>query len=149
MRIEGTLQDIAEWLEVKLDAVRTTGDEFVIVECGPYYTQLLCNRDVIYGEMVSNTYLGSAPGGVALSPDDEARLVDLGWNRPDSPCHSLCEREHSNFHRLWSCETPTADVVHDMLLPLISVGIHQEGERFAIIWDLRANEASTGLPTRH
>jgi hypothetical protein len=148
MRYEGTLREVVDRLEDKLVAVRRSCDEFVIVEAGSYYTQVLCNVDAIYGEMVSNAYLRDTAGPL-LTAADEARLVAFGWNAPGTPCHALCECEHQNFNRVWSPATPTADIVHDLLLPLIAVGTRHEGERLAIIWDERSYEPSVGLPTAH
>jgi hypothetical protein len=149
MRIEGTLKEIANHLEAKLEVLRTSGDEYVIIETGSHYTQLLCNVDMIYGEMVSNVYLATMPDGAVLTAAEEDRLVRLGWDLPGTACHSLCESAHDNFHRTWPADMPTCDVVRDMLLPLLTVGAHGEGDRFALIWDRRQTKPSTGLPTSH
>ncbi len=53
MRLVGSFNDVAVELVRAVERNRLTCKELLAVEAGPYYAQLLFNRDVIFGEVVS------------------------------------------------------------------------------------------------
>ena len=107
----GGLNEVAGELLRAVQRNRQTCEELIAVESGAYYAQLL-NRNVIFGEVVSNTYLA---GPELLTPAQEDRLKGLGWTAPNERCHSSCERSHPNFHRTWPQSTDSDRIVRDLL----------------------------------
>jgi hypothetical protein len=147
-RWEGTPQQVARQLLGAVEANRVSCEEFVIVEAGVYFVQMLFNRDAIFGEVVSNTYL---TGDDQLVAAQEGRLLELGWLPPDVPCHWQCRRPHPNFHLLWSQEALSEDIVSDLLTALMVVTSRkgEGGPRFALIRGPRGLPPSSSLPTNH
>jgi hypothetical protein len=135
-------------LQLVVDAVRGPCDECLIIETSPFYVQCLFNRDQIFGEVVSNTYL---KGGDRLLPAQELRLLELGWLPPHEPCHSQCRRPHPNFSRVWSQEVPSDTIVHDLLegLMIVAARAGEGGPPFAIVRAPRRSKVSTTSPTSH
>jgi len=146
MDVEGSAAEIARWLTQAIEITRADCSKCWIVETGPYYAQLLFNRDTIYGEVMSNAFLFGVDRLVA---DQELRLVDLGWTCPDEPCHSQCPRPHPNFHRQWSQDVPTSVVVHDVLMALMTVLGRAEGDRMVLKSTPRQGPVSTRQPANH
>jgi hypothetical protein len=146
MKIAGSLNVIAEELLKAVEDNQVTCGELLALEAGPYYAQLLFNRDVIFGEVVSNTYL---TGSELLTTAQEGYLLDLGWMAPNARCHSSCERSHPNFHRTWSQGAPSERIVRDLVAAIVSVFMRGEGELLAFIRELRLRLPSHGLPCNH
>jgi len=146
MKIAGSLNVIAEELLKAVEDNQVTCGELLALEAGPYYAQLLFNRDVIFGEVVSNTYL---TGSELLTTAQEGYLLDLGWMAPNARCHSSCERSHPNFHRTWSQGAPSERIVRDLVAAIVSVFMRGEGELLAFIRELRFRLPSHGLPCNH
>ena len=146
MRLIGSLNEVAvELLEV-VEHNRLSCDELVALESGPYYAQLLFNRDVIFGEVVSNAYL---VGSELLTTAQEDRLVNLGWTTPNARCHSSCERAHPNFHRTWTQCAAGERIVRDLVVAIALVALRNEGELLTMIRGRRGRDPSSGLPCAH
>ena len=146
MSFVGSLDAIAKQLHDASDRSRVSCDDFLAIERGRYYAQLLFNRDAVFGEVVSNTFLS---GPDRLTTVQEHRLRTLGWTPPGVPCHSRCERAHPNFHRVWLDATPTGDIVRDLLLAFLNITRPAEGELLTLVGGFRIGTASTGLPCNH
>jgi len=146
MKTVGSADKVAGILLRAVEANRVTCDAILILESGPYYAQLLCNHGVAFGEVVSNTFL---IGSKQLVTSQVDRLVDLGWSSPSTPCHSSCERSHPNFHRTWLEGEPSERVVRDLLVAMMVVSTHHEGEQLTLIRFSRRGHPSTGLPSSH
>lgn len=146
MRSVRSLNEIAVELATAVEHNRDTCEELLAVESGPYYVQLLFNRDVVFGEVVSNAYLSASE---QLTTAHEDRLLCLGWTSPNSRCHSSCERPHPNFHRTWPQPTPTGWIVRDLMLAIVSVVLRAEGDCLRLVRGRRPLLPSTGLPCRH
>ena len=142
----GGLKEVAEELKRAVQRNRQTCEELVVVESGAYYAQLLFNRDVTFGEGVSNTYLS---GPELLTATQEDRLLSLGWTAPNERCHSSCERSHPNFHRTWPQSTASDRIVRDLLEAVAFVVVRHEGESVALVRGPRGLPPSTGLPCAH
>ena len=97
---------------------------------GPRYAQLLFNRDVTFGEVVSNIYLS---GSDLLTTAQEDRLLGLGWMPPRTRCSSLCERSHTNFHRTWPQGVPDERIVRDLMVAVAFVVVRGEGEPLKLV----------------
>ena len=145
---ESTHQHIARELLGAVEANRVSCTRYVIIETGVHFVQMLFNWDAIYGEVVSNTYL---TGDDRLVPAQEARLLNLGWLPPDMLCHSQCCLAHPNFHRVWSQQTASQDIVTDLLtgLMVVASGTGEGIPPFRMISGPRARQPSSGLPTHH
>jgi hypothetical protein len=146
VKLEGSIDEIAEAFRRKLDAVRITCDQYLIIDLGTYYVQLMPNRDTVYGEAVSNAFL---EGPDRLTANEERQLVELGWSPPDEPCHSTCTSPHPNHHRLWSQEASSDTIVADMFTTLITVYMRGEGQRFVLSSETRKTPISSGPPSSH
>jgi hypothetical protein len=139
-------QDIGTEIIQAIAEARDGCQQFVIIGTGPYYVQVLPNRDYLYGEAVSNAYL---TGRDRLSNGQVRRMVGLGWNRPGEQCHSECRRKHPNFHRIWPQAVPGDVIVRELLTALVVVYMRGEGDQVTVTRRLRGHIASTGLPTAH
>lgn len=146
MKTVGGADKVAGILLRAVEANRVTCDEILILESGPYYAQLLFNHGVIFGEVVSNTFL---IGSERLVTSQVDRLLGLGWSSPSTPCHSSCERSHPNFHRTWLEGEPSERVVRDLLVAMMVVSMQNEGEQLTFIRCSRRGHPSTGLPSSH
>jgi len=146
MRSVGSLNEVAVELSKAVKRNRLTCDELLAVESGAYYAQLLFNRDVTFGEVVSNTYL---TGSELLTTAQESYLLDLGWMAPNARCHSSCERSHPNFHRTWPQGAPSEWIVRDLVAAIVSVFMRGEGELLTFIRRPRHRLPSTGWPCKH
>ncbi len=146
MSLVGALDEIAKELHIASDRSRVDCDDFLAIEHGRHYAQMLFNRDAAFGEVVSNTFLS---GPDRLTAVQERRLQASGWTPPGVPCHSRCERPHPNFHRIWLATTPTTDIVRDLLLALLTTTRLAEGERLTLVGGFRTEAASTGMPCNH
>ena len=144
-RVDG-LDAVARDLCAAVDRSRVRCDDFLVVERESYYAQLLCDRDAVYGEVVSNTYLS---GAESLTAAQEHRLTRMGWTPPEVPCHSRCPRPHPNFHRIWLGQEPTEQIVRDLLLGFLLVSDADEGGRVSLVGGPRSGHPSTGLPCHH
>ncbi len=142
----GSLNEVAEELLRAVRRNRQTYEELVVVESGAYYAQLLFNRDVIFGEVVSNTYLS---GPELLTATQEDRLLSLGWTAPSERCHSSCERSHPNFHRTWPQRATSERVVRDLMEAVAFVVVRNEGESITLVRGPRRLPPSSGLPCAH
>jgi hypothetical protein len=142
----GCERDVGQELADAIDEARHTCHMVVIVNCGPHYVQILCNRDFIYGEAVSNAYLS---GLERLTNRQERRLITLGWHGPEERCHPDCPRPHPNFHRLWTQAVPTGTIVRYLLTALVAVYLSSEGDHLTVSKGSRTHAPSRGLPTAH
>jgi len=142
----GSLNEVAAELLRVVECNRLDCDELVAVESGAYYAQLLFNRDVIFGEVVSNTYLS---GSELLAPAQEERLLSLGWMAPNERCHSSCERSHPNFHRTWPQGAASERIVRDLMVAVAFVIVRNEGESLTLVRGPRRLSPSSGLPCAH
>ena len=146
MKTLGSVEKIARVLLRAVEVNRVTCEEVLLLESGPYYAQLLFNHGVIFGEVVSNTFL---VGSERLVTSQVDRLLDLGWSSPSTPCHSLCERSHPNFHRAWLEGESSERVVRDLIVAMMVVSMQNEGEQLTFIRCSRRGHPSTGLPSSH
>jgi hypothetical protein len=146
MWVVGSLNEIAVELLKAVERNRIACEEMLAVESGPRYTQLLFNRDVTFGEVVSNTYLS---GSDLLTTAQEDRLLGLGWMAPNSRCHSSCERSHPNFHRTWPQGVPNERIVRDLMVAVAFVVVRGEGEPLKLVRGPRRRLPSAGLPCNH
>jgi hypothetical protein len=146
MKAKGELEDTVQLLSLAVGWGRLTCAVALIVEVGPYYAQLLFNRDVVYGEVVSNEFLS---GFDLLTARQEHRLMDLGWHIPGVPCHSACERPHPNFHRLWTREASTDEIVRDVLVAVVTTFMRGESDRLTLASVQRMTPITTSQPTNH
>ena len=146
MKTVGSPDKIAGILLRAVEANRVTCDEILLLESGPHYAQVLFNHGVAFGEVVSNMFL---IGSEQLVTSQVDRLLDLGWSSPSTPCHSSCERSHPNFHRTWLEGEPSERVVRDLLVAMMVVSMHHEGEQLTLIRYSRRGHPSTGLPSSH
>jgi hypothetical protein len=146
MKLVGSLNEVAVELLKAVERNRLTCEELLAVESGSFYAQLLFNRDVTFGEVVSNTYLS---GSELLTTPQEDRLVGLGWMAPKSRCHSSCERSHPNFHRTWPQSAPTERIVRDLMVAVAFIVVRGEGEPLTFLRGPRRQLPSTGRPCRH
>ena len=146
MKTVGSVNKIAEDLLRAVESNRVTCEEVLLIESGPYYAQLLFNLGVVFGEVVSNTYLTESERLAASQMD---RLLDFGWSAPNTPCHSSCERPHPNFHRTWASGVPSERVVRDLVLAMVSVSMQFEGGQLTFIRESRHGHPSAGLPCSH
>ena len=142
----GGLKEVAEELKRAVQRNRQTCEELVVVESGAYYAQLLFNHGAVYGEVISNTFLA---GPEQLAAPQVDRLASLGWSPPGIPCHSACERPHPNFHRTWPDGTPSERIVRDLMVAMMVVAMHAEGEQLTLVETPRRGHPSTGLPSSH
>jgi len=142
----GSLIELAEELLRAVQRNRQTCEELVAVESGAYYAQFLFNRDVIFGEVVSNTYLS---GSEMLTAAQEDRLLGFGWTAPNERCHSSCERSHPNFHRMWPQSAASERIVRDLFEAVAFVIVRNEGESLTLIRGQRRLSPSSGLPCAH
>ena len=142
----GSLNGIAVELVKAVERNRLTCEELLAVESRVRYAQLLFNRDVIFGEVVSNTYLWGAD---LLAPAQQDRLLNLGWAPPNTRCHSSCERSHPNFHRTWPQGAPTERIVRDLMVAVAFVVVQGEGELLTLVRGRRRLHPSSGLPCKH
>jgi hypothetical protein len=116
---------IEERLVDEIDRARIHNERFVILESLPYYAQMIPNIRMIYGEVISNNYLG---GMHRLSPEQESRLMDLGWSPPDTRCHPDCESDHHpNYSMTWPSTTLSTHIAREILRGL-TVAMAKDGE---------------------
>ncbi len=108
-----------------VDELRVDCTQWLIIEVGGCYVQLLFNHDCIFSEAVSNGYLVEAR---RLSPSQERRLYALGWDLLDDPCHPSCDSDHPNFQRIWPVEATSEAIVDAILRTLTAVYMRGEGE---------------------
>jgi len=146
MKTVGSADTIARELLTAVEADRVTRDQLLLLESDPYYAQLLFNHGAVYGEVISNTFLA---GQEQLAAPQVDRLASLGWSPPGIPCHSACERPHPNFHRTWPDGTPSERIVRDLMVAMMVVAMHAEGEQLTLVETPRRGHPSTGLPNSH
>ena len=112
-------------LKIAVGWARLTGAVALIIEFGPYYAQMSFTGDLVYAEVISHPQLrGLDP----LSLRQKLQLADLGWQIPELACRPACDRRHPNFHRLWTWDVPTEDIVSDVLSTLLEVHLRSEEE---------------------
>lgn len=142
------------WIDDLTDALAAlyrSDRGFVVVHLAgtPYYVQLLRDEDgraVPRGfvEAVSNEYLAASD---ALTPDQEAALEGLGWQRPGSGCDPVedCGMEHLNWFRFIDIEPTGAGQRAFLGLVLTTLGVFgmAEGDGVALELSCSSGPAET------
>ncbi|MHB8438975.1 MAG: TY-Chap domain-containing protein [Acidimicrobiales bacterium] len=146
MTVNRTGYGVERELTETIERTRKTCDEYSIVVVGPYYVQILCNRDVIYAEAVGNTYL---TGRARLTRAQETALTALGWASPDVPCHPECPRPHPNFHRAWPQTVASRAMARELLTTIVAIYMRGEGDGVTFLGGPRQHPASTGPVPAH
>lgn len=86
-----------------LAAARADGSANVIVSCGAFAIELSFDDGRVLAQTARDA---SRSGDDALSLEDEAVLLILGWRRDDA---------RSPFEREWHPNTPTHDIAEDVM----------------------------------
>jgi hypothetical protein len=140
---------IEDRLVEEIERARIYNDRYVLVESLPYYAQMIPNDRTIYGEVVSNNYLA---GTHRLSPEQESRLMDLGWSPPGTRCHPDCRSDHHpNYSTTWPSTTLSKHIALEMLRGL-TVAMAKAGEGAApmlVRSDVRAFAPTHGWAPAH
>ena len=146
METDPWVSDSLRGLLARIGQARSELRQVVILGIGPYYSRMLFNTDVFYGEVISNYYLLEDD---RMSPQQERALLDQGWLPPGVKCHHGCRLPHPNFHRQWPRRTTSADLAAALLRGL-QAAWGESGELvLSVIWRERPGDPSWGLPTAH